>query len=104
MDDALLSMLNQTVKIAPLSSIDVNGKSIYGDDVNIPARVEYKTTRVLSGTGEDVISSTQTYVNGDVTVTTTSRITLPDGSTPLILKIDQHPDEDGNIYYKVIYT
>lgn len=98
------SWLRQTVAIEPFSAYNDYGEPTYGTAVSNNARIVQKTKMVRDAGGKEVVSTTQIYVNGSATVATTSRITLPDGTKPLILAIDITPDARGNAYLKVIYT
>jgi hypothetical protein len=104
MDTGLLSLLNQTVQIAPSTGLDGNGMETYGTPVPIPALI-FEHQKLVSGPqATTVVSTTQVYVNGPTDVTTSSKITLPNGTSPLILAVSAFPDEHGNIDYKIVYT
>ena len=104
MDRSLLSLLKQTVLIQTSTGADGYGQQAYGTAVSIPARIIGRNRLVRNVQGQEVISTVQIIVNGDVAVTTFSRITLPDGSTPLVIAVLEMPDAYGIPYHKVIYT
>lgn len=104
MDIGLLTLLNQTITLAPATGLDGYGKATYGTAVSVPALVEQRLKMIRDAQGREVVSSTQAFVDGTTVVTTESKITLPDGSTPVILAVASMPDVDGTIYSKVIYT
>ena len=104
MDASLLLLLKQTITIEPASGMDAYGQSSYGTGVSVPARVEGRNRVVVDAQGNNAVSSTTIYVDGPTVVTTSSRITLPDGTTPLILSIESMPDIDGTPHHKVIFT
>lgn len=104
MDASLLLLLNQLITIESTSGMDAYGQSTYGTGVSVKARVEGRNRVVVDAQGNNAVSSTTIYVDGPTVVTTSSRITLPDGTTPLILAIASMPDIDGTPHHKVIYT
>jgi len=104
MDASLLLLLNQLITIEPASGMDAYGQSSYGTGVSVHARVEGRNRVVVDAQGNNAVSSTTIYVDGLTVVSTASRITLPNGTTPLILAIAEMPDIDGTPHHKVIYT
>lgn len=104
MDAALLALLNQVITIESATGVDAYGQSRYGTAVLVHSRVEGRNRKVLDAQGNEVVSSTTIYVDGPTVITTASRITLPDGTKPVILAIAEMPDIDGTPHHKVIYT
>lgn len=104
MDKATLLLLNQTVTIAPATGVDGYAQPTFGTGVLVNAVVFGKQKVVKNAQGQDVLSTAQTFVNGTTAVTTSSKITLPDGTTPPILAVATFPDADGTTHHKVIYT
>lgn len=78
----------------------------YSAAVDYRARVTYSHKRVTSrATGQDVVSSVQVWIIGIITgLNVDDRITLPDGTTPLIVSWDMPQDEVGNHHCKVFFT
>jgi head-tail adaptor len=99
-----LRWLGQTVTIAPLSTANAYGESTYGSAVTVDARVEQNDKQTLDAQGNMVISTSQVTVDGDTAVAATSRITLPDATTPKIIAVKKLIGPDGTAYAKVIYT
>lgn len=104
MDIGLLLLLNQMITIAPATGLDSEGMRTYGAAVSSAALVIGKQKMVRDAQGHDAVSSVQVYVDGTVLVTAESRITLPDGTQPVILAVSSYPDENGVIDHKVVYT
>lgn len=104
MEKALLALLNQVILVESATGVDAYGQSTYGTFVSVPARVEGKNRKVLNAQGNEVVSSTTIYVDGAAVITTSSRITLPDGTKPLILSVESMPDIDGTPHHKVVFT
>ena len=76
----------------------------YGAGVAHSCRVEQKAAKQLGDSGEVVVQSTVIFLNGTVTVTAKDRITLPDGSKPVILSVNSIPGPDGTAYLKEVLT
>lgn len=99
-----LSLMPFTVVYEAAGTRNEFGKvTTYAAPVSYRARVTYKHMRVASrATGQDVIASVQIWIAGIITaLNVDDRITLPDGSTPLILSWDLATDETGNHHVKV---
>jgi len=103
-DNELKKLLQETVTIAPYSSRNDDNEFSYGTGVSVACRLQHKKVVIPSDTGRDVISSCQIYVDGTTTVSTNSKITLASGVSPVILAIYDTPDENGETYYRCIYT
>jgi hypothetical protein len=104
MDAGLLVLLNQHVTIAPATGLDSEGMTTYGTAVTYDALVVGKQKLMRDMQGREVVSSAQVYVDGTAVVTASSKITLPDGTTPTILAVSSYPDLDGVTDHQVIYT
>ena len=99
-----LDLMPATVTYEAVLTRDEYGKpATYDTAVDYRARVTYKHQRVPSrATGQDVIASIQVWLNGAIsTVKVDDRVTLPDGTTPLIVSWDLVSDETGNHHTKL---
>jgi hypothetical protein len=96
-DSALVALLNQSVTIATATMTNVYGEETFGAAATVAARVEPRIENVTTQDGEVEPSRAFVYMNGNVNVTTTSKVTLPDGSTPIILAVEKHTDEAGTV-------
>jgi hypothetical protein len=67
------------------------------------ARITQNPTRIASRqTGEEVIANTTVWINGIIpNITAADQITLPDGSTPLLVDWDIVQDETGDHHMKL---
>ena len=102
--DVTGGFLNQTVTITPYSSMTSEGDRSYGAAVSYPARIENVTKLIRNQSGEQVVSTAQVFMQPSAVVTYYDRITLPDGTTPVILRINYQPDLDGSIAYCEVDT
>jgi len=99
-----LDLMPFTITYEAVATRDAYGKVLtYADSVDYRARVTYKHQRVASrATGQDVIASIQVWIEGVITtINVDDRVTLPDGTTPLIVAWDLPTDEIGNHHCKL---
>ena len=112
--DLLGGLTNQTVTIAPWVSKDQYGDNTYGTAVTYKCREEATLRKILNRYGEEVINTSivflpPTYIDASGNRQTTTvgyydKITLTNGSTPVILRIDKVPDLDGSTSYIEVDT
>ncbi len=99
MEAALVALLNQTVQVAAPTSKDLYGKHTYGSDVAHAARVSPGGTALFrTPDGKDNPIKAIVHMDGNVTVTTETRVTLPDSTTPVIFEVQHTVDDDGTDY------
>jgi len=97
-------LMPHTVTYAVPSSRDAYGKITFATGVTYQARVVYKQTRIVNRmNGQDSIATGQVWLHAAILPSIDARLTLPDGSTPIILNWETFPDEDGNHHTKVYF-
>jgi len=96
--------LNQEVKLEHSLSVNEYGEHSYDLQVMVMGRIEHKRRAILTKDNETLISLVTIYVPSEPVVNADDRLTLPDGTTPVILAVDKQPDEYGQIYYQAIMT
>lgn len=97
-----LDLMPDTVTYEAPATYDEYGKvATYATAVSCRARVSTKHQRVAAKNGQDVISSIQVWLNSTTAINENGRLTLPDGSTPLIVSWDLVRDENGAHHTKV---
>jgi hypothetical protein len=100
-DAPLLSLLIDTVTIAPWASQDAAGQATYGSPVNYAALVEYATAKVdtigtLDGRGGSAVLFRATvHLNGRPAIGLRDKLTLPSGETPKIIAVLSYSDQSG---------
>jgi hypothetical protein len=82
--------LTETVKFAPRTTTDADRTQTYGADVQVPAYVERFPRMTRDSTGRDVLSHATVIIDITPIVEPTARLTMPDGSTPLILNVARY--------------
>lgn len=102
MDALLVTMLNQTCKLAPPASVDGYGKRTFGADVSVTCYVQYNRER-RDGKPEGEVALPQGRIYAQpTTVTPEYRLTLPDGTVAPINGVHTLYDETGAAYATVI--
>jgi len=99
----LAHLMFDEIVIEKFSASDGYGDSSFGTPTSYKARIVRKPRMVRSSTGEDVVSMATIYLADESGVTVKDRVTMPDGSKPLILSIGGFPDRNGKLC-EVIYT
>ena len=102
MDNLQKALLVHTIYIAPYTGVNAYGEAGYGTDMPVKCRVQDNIKKIRTASGSEVVSNTQIYVDGAVSVN--DRITLADGRVPLVLRISPKEDAAGNLHHTVIYT
>ncbi len=102
--DGAKGNLNQSVTIAPYSSMNDYAEITYGLGVANDCRIIYQQKKVIDQNGNVNLSHAQIILDGSATVTINDKITLPDASVvKRILGIDTHYSVAGTALYKVVY-
>lgn len=105
-NSAFRKMMSATVTIETVSSIDEYGARTFNSAITYDARVVEKLQAVVNFEGHEQVSTHIVYIaphasSGIPTIESDSRITLPDGSTPPILRVEVYPDESGDHHFQV---
>ena len=106
LDPELQSLMAHSVRITKCDSRDAWGNKIGGAIHVIPARIVGKRRKVMSMTGEEVISETTVYMATTSGFTPDDTLTMPSGYLPLqpeIISVTRQSDERG-LHHTVIYA
>lgn len=87
-----------------ISSLDASASRPRHDNQYInptthDARVVRNNRMVKDQDGEEVMSTTQVYIEDDVTVAIDDRVELPDGSTPDIIGIQKRKKPNATVHH-----
>jgi hypothetical protein len=100
-----ISRLKEVVTIEPWSgTYDTYAKRAYSTAVAVHCYIARNPTMIIDSQGRETVSSVQVYIDGDDEVETTSRLTLPGGEQPVILKVEKRTGPGGMTHLKVIYA
>lgn len=97
-----LQLTNQTITVAPLSTVDGYGAPTFGTSVSYSAYVEPGTFMTLNAQGVEERAVAMIYVlSSSATIGTQDRLTLPDARVPKIIRVDVLNDEEGQHHLEV---
>ena len=95
-------LLTQEVQRGPYTGQDEYGQPAFGDAEAVQCRIVYKPEIVrrrgsgeASGTVREIIATAKVYCRAVVGWDLRDQITLPNGDQPVILEVQNYPDEDG---------
>ena len=92
-----------TIYHAEYISRDAYGQPNYGSEVAYRGRVTYKDQTRYFSDGSTIEIKGTVWIQGTPTVSNDDQITLPDGSTPLILSHELIADESGSHHVKIFF-
>lgn len=95
LDPALRELFSDYVVLKPRSSIDQYGKPSFSSGASIPARLVAEYEVIATADARDSVQTGVAYLYGTPTVDITYSMTLSDGSSVIILAVDEDWDESG---------
>lgn len=99
-----LDMMTQVVTVEPFVSRDAYGAATYGAATDYQARVNYKSHFIRTADAEQVVARGTAWLAADGPISVNDRITLPDGSQPLLLDSNGENDEAGPLYVRLDFS
>ena len=99
-------LMKSTVTVQHFTGYDNYGASAFGAAVSYKARIVYEPKRVLAQNGQEAISSVQVWISGSTSpsMNVKDQITLPNGTQPVILRLDQVYDESGTEHHTKVHA
>lgn len=94
-EEEFLDTMVDEVTWEPSTGYDADGAPAFGTGVTIKCRVSPRARKVLDAHGTEVVSAAVIYTEEAPAVSPNDRITLPDGSQPVIIRVERPPDRDG---------
>lgn len=103
-ETAFLEFMPHTITVYPFSSVNQYGEETFGSTgTQYRCMVEERPNLILSSYGEEVVASHNVYVHATERIPLTSRVVLPDGSEPTLLRSDTYTDETGDIHHVALF-
>ena len=99
--EEFLDMLVDTITVQQLVSRADDGTPQYSSPRSYPARINYDTHNVVGPNNQLVTANGVAWLACIDTIRVDDRITFPNGSTPIILKVNLESDEDGPAYTRL---
>lgn len=75
---------------------DLYGRHAYAADVPYRCRLVYEQRILRDKDGQEVVEQGRALIYGVATASVLDRVTLPDGSKPLVTSVDTVADPDGD--------
>lgn len=100
-----LDLMTDSVVVEPFVSRTTHGVPTYGAARDpYAARVNYQVHYVRNADGEQVVARGYAIIATTDTITVKDRITLADGTQPLILIANLETDEAGPLYTRIDFA
>lgn len=101
---AFLEMMPSTVTVYPQSSKTAYGAQTWSaSGTGVRCRIQQTGVMSHDQNGRQIIEDGRIIFYGTPTIDLNSKISLPDGTTPVILSVVVHNDEDGANHTTVTY-
>jgi hypothetical protein len=97
MHEALQRLLTDTIEHHAYLGQDSYGAPLYAPLVRRLCRLEAMVRRVVDAQGQERVSRSRCFFDGDVTLTLRDKLLLPDGTSPPILQLASVKDVDGSV-------
>lgn len=94
-EDDFLEMMIDEITWEKATGTDEYGNATYAAPVKIQCRVSTKPTRVLTPSGDEIVSKATIYTAGDFDIEPDDRITQANGEADPVLRVSRPPDLDG---------
>jgi len=104
LSDIIDGWAHQSVTFETPGTPDGFGNPSTGTATTYNAIIVQNTKMVRDRAGVQVVSSCQILLNGSVSINPDSKVTLPDGTQPVIINTGKTPDFDGVNCVTEVYT
>lgn len=95
-ESAFLELMPSTVTVYGKSSMDAYGKiTPNATGTAVRCRIQQRNQRYSTENNRDEFENGTIIFYGSVDITMESKIVLPDGSSPIILSVVTHNDDEG---------
>ena len=101
-DRGFLQMLPHTITVSTVASLSVGGAPVFSTSAtSYRARVVNTNKFVHDSRGEGAAVAYEAWIASTGILARDSKYTLPDGSTPPVVRVDVFPDEQGHHHVRV---
>jgi hypothetical protein len=100
-----LEMMPDTITFNATTATDKYGKKTFGGaNVSVRCRLIDDIVLIKNAEGQDIVAVGRAILAGNYsTLTLGHKLTLPDGRTPVIVKIDSKNDTSATTHHTVVY-
>ena len=103
MSPGLLRLLTDNITLETYTSLDDYGTPHYAAPITVPAFWDRSARLLRDSTGQERMSQHRVFLDGIVTLDLRDKLTLPDGTTAPILRLDSLRDFRGAIDHHEVY-
>ena len=99
LEDLITQYANQSLVVQAFSTHDQYGNPTVATTTaasTYDALIVHKATAKRDRNGVERVSTTQIFLSGNTTISIDDRLTLPDGSHPLIIAVQKYPNFTGS--------
>ena len=102
MEADLRALFLDTITVEPFIGRDQDGKPTFGGGVPYKCRIQNLTRAERDSGGEYLVNWATIYLDYSPAITGQDRITMPDGTTPIITEVNSSPDDKGPYMTKIL--
>jgi hypothetical protein len=97
--DDFLDLMTSEIIVSQVIGKDTYGATIWGSPNTYAGRIVYKTHNVIGPQGQLVTANGIIWLDTTDPISLNDQVLMPDGSTPILLQVNQPTDETGGIAY-----
>lgn len=99
-----LDLMPHTISVYALASVNQYAEPTHSTSAtSYTCLIQEMPSMVLDAYGEEVVSSHTVYVASTSRIPLTSKVVMPDGSEPHLVRSDVMSDEDGTAHHIVLF-
>jgi hypothetical protein len=92
-----------SLTIYPFTGFDKYGAPTYGASTTVACYLQYTPTLIRNMKGQEVVSSAQAYIIGDINRNVLDKVVLPGGAYSPPIRIDHFYNDKATLELSVIY-
>jgi hypothetical protein len=99
-----LDLMPHTITVYPFASVNEYAEATHSTSgTSYRAYIQEMPSNVLDTYGEEVVASHTVYVASTSRIPMTSKVVMPDGQEPFLIRSDVMADEDGTAHHIVLF-
>ena len=104
MERELRQLMTQTITVSTLATVSVGGAPTFSTAASTYQARVVNTNRVVSdGRGGGAAVAYEAWLSSTSILAPTSKYTLPDGTTPPVVRLDVFPDDKGHHHVRIMF-
>lgn len=102
MEFDLKALLKETITVEPLTGRDQDGKPTFGAGMPYKCRIQRQNRAERDQGSVYLVSWATIYLDYSPGIGGQDRLTLPDGTQPIITEVVSSPDDQGSYFTKIL--